>query len=899
MYRRVIHWLRSVVRRSAVEREMRDEMQYHLEQTVQRLVAGGMSRPAAADAARREFGNAALHEEHARDARGTAWIDALWGDVRFAFRTFARKPLASTTIVLVLAIGIGGHAFQFSVLTAIMTRTAPGVPRDLPLVRVRAMERAKTSPEWWPLGFSYPAIRGLAALRGTFAHVAAWTNTDVVVSTKNKTDGVTTDASFVTDDYFRILGIQPSHGPGLPRSGAPNPLAAVISYGIWEDLFDRADVSGRDVVVNGIAVPIAGVAPPDFGGPLALGGAGRALVWMPIAARATILAGNGATSRALASVDSALFDAIAELQAGVASEHATAAVRVVARRSTARLTPVPSGESSVPMVYDADVIRLRGITDVGSDMSRIAVVWEAITLLILLVVCANVTGMAISAAVSRRQEMAIRISLGASRGRVIRQMLTESTILAMVGGGLGATLYWAIIKILISRESDAAFVKPSVSSVALTMLVALGTGILFGLTPAFHATRHGVAEVLKGVATGATRRSRAQGTFLIAQITLTQPLLMLVAWLLSSILTRVGPALPRDVPQHVLSLGFQGKSIPGTDAERASVLRRLEEHLREVPSVVDVTPDPRFARSATMFVRDEDRGSLARAHDPVIVDMYVARQGYFTFVGTPLLRGTDRGFSDTSGTMIISSDLAHDLWGDADPLGKRLVQAFPVPTGPIKHELTVVGVYDGRYIDKGESHARVFRSVTTWWNDQQLLVRTAGRAAELAQTVVHAAREALPSTPIDLPVTLAEVQRRKEAEARNIAAAVAGAAGLMLMLTSIGLYGIVALAIVQRRREIGVRMALGAQAREVVALFAGRGVKLSVIGLVLGLPLSILGLKLLESQVARGTTSENAPSVWIMTAGIATVVLLVATIATLLPASRAATVDPVSALRSD
>lgn len=897
MHRRLQYLLRSVFRRSAVEREMRDEMQHHLEQTIERLVARGLPRGEAEKAARREFGNVALHEEHARDARGTGWIDALRGDVRFAFRYFARKPLASATIVLVLALGIGGHAFQFSMVLAIFTRTNPGVPRDIPLVRVRAMQRAKNNPEWWRFALSYPEVRDVAGLRSSFARVAAWTSADVVMSAKGNLDGVTTDASFVTDDYFSVLELQPSQGPGLPRSGATDPLAAVISYATWEDLFDRADVSGRELNVNGIAVRIVGVAPPDFVGPL--GDSRRAQIWMPVAARATILRANGATAFALASVDSALFEMIGQLQPGVAPEQATAAVRVVATRSIARLTPPPPGNANVPMVYDADVVRLRGITEVSSDMPRIAVVWEIITLLVLLVACANVTGMAVSSAVGRRQEMAIRISLGASRRRVIRQMLTESTILAAMGGALGLFLYWVIIKLIASHEPDAAFVKPGAGAVALTMLVALGTGVLFGLTPAWHATRRGVSEVLKGVELGATRRSRAQGAFIVAQITLTQPLLMLFAYLIASMLLRLAPPLPHDLSQHVLRLSFQGQSLAGSDAQRAATLQRFEQHLRETPGVTQVTGDPRFIRSATMVVRDEDRGSLPRARDPVVVDMYLARQDYFAFIDTPLLRGTARAPADTAGVMIISSDLARDLWGDADPIGRRLVQVLPAPTGQIKRELVVTGVYDARYIDKGSAHARVFRPVNTWWNDQQVLVRTAPLAADLATPVLHAAREALPSTPIDVPVTLAQVQSAEAKEARNIQAAVAGAAVLMLLLTSIGLYGIVALGVVQRRREIGIRMALGAQAREVVGLLASSGVKLSLLGLALGLPLSLVGRKLLEGQLARSTTSQDIPSVWLMGGVIAGVVLVVASVAALLPASRAAMVDPVSALRSE
>jgi predicted permease len=526
-------------------------------------------------------------------------------------------------------------------------------------------------------------------------------------------------------------------------------------------------------------------------------------------------------------------------------------------------------------------------------MAMISTIMGIITTLVLLVACTNVSGLVVSAGVIRRQEIAIRLSLGASRGRVIRQLVTENALLALAGGAVGLLLYWTIVTAVAKREPDAAWLVPDYLVVGFTMGVALGTGVLFGLTPALHATRSGVAETLKGDAMGATPRSRLQHAFVIAQVMFTQPLLVLVGGLVGTVLLNVPPMLPNGVSERVLRLSIG--SVPGTDAEKSTALQRVERRLSELPGVVQAVPDADPLRLATLSVHPDDRGLLPQASSPVQVDMQLVRPGYFTMLDAPLVRGNDKPPADTSGIMIISSDLARQLWGNVDPIGRRFIQTS-AGIG-VNRVFTVTGVFDTRYLSKGGDHARVFRPAPAWW-PSRYLIRTVGQASAVTAAVRRVVREELPVTPIESVSTLAEIDARNAKEMRLIQAGATTSGVIVLVLASLGLYGVVALSVAQRRREIGVRMALGAQALQVVQFFYIKGVKLGIAGLLLGLPLSLIATKVLDNRSAQVATSQS-PNVLLVGVVIAAVVLVVASIATLLPARRAATVDPVTALRSE
>jgi hypothetical protein len=269
--------------------------------------------------------------------------------------------------------------------------------------------------------------------------------------------------------------------------------------------------------------------------------------------------------------------------------------------------------------------------------------------------------------------------------------------------------------------------------------------------------------------------------------------------------------------------------------------------------------------------------------------------GYFDLIGVPLVRGSDVvASSDTSRTIIIGTDLARRLWGDADPIGRRFIQISP-PLMPAR-DVVVSGVYDSRYIDKGNS-STTFRPVTNRWAGAYL-IRTAVPASDLAASLRGIAREELPSTPIPPLVTLAQIETEYMRNQRALQAGVAACGALVLLLSSIGLYGAVALSVGQRRREIGIRMALGARAGQVVALFYAGGVRLGIIGLALGLPISVVGSYFLIDQ-GNPSSIDTTPDRALVGAVIALAVLVVASIATLIPATRAARVNPVTALRSE
>ena len=380
---------------------------------------------------------------------------------------------------------------------------------------------------------------------------------------------------------------------------------AVISDAMWEDAFGRKDVSNRTMMVNGVAVRIIGVAPPRFNGLLTRGR--RLMMWLPLATRATILAANSGTNAstgaALSSADSTLFEMAGRLQPGISPEQATAAARVVAIQAAAQMTPpriVGPGAAKPPqLVYDANVVPLgmgNGAMGAALGMPRgntlgpLLGAFATLTSLVLLVVCTNVAALVVSASVGRRQEIAVRLSLGASRARVIRQLLTESVILAMMGGALGLLVYWLVI-VAISRIPIAEFFRPDLGTVGFTMCVALGTGILCGLAPALHATRDGVATALKDSEMGATRRSRLQHAFVIAQVMFTQPLLLLVASAIGGVMMETKEPLRNGAQERVLQLRIDLASIPVGTQQRAAV-ERVVRRIAEEPGVITAMPRP-------------------------------------------------------------------------------------------------------------------------------------------------------------------------------------------------------------------------------------------------------------------------------------------------------------------
>ncbi len=881
---------------------MQEEMRQHLEQAAERYAARGMTPVEAREAAMREFGNVALLQEHGRDARGFRWIEELAADVRFAFRYFSRKKLSAATIVIVLALGIGANTALFSLLRAQFFRPAPAVSDDPAHVRIHGYEQAVKGAEWEPRAFTYPELVTLGERRQAFASVAAWVANDVVLNPGDSIGVRSVIAEFVTPGYFATIGVPVATGPGFARQAPDVPdMAAVMSHALAADLYgDPATAPGRKVLVNEVPVRVVGVAPARFQG--ALPNMQRSL-WLPVSARAEIAR---LPTRWL--TDSAVLAAFGRLAPDVNEEQATAIARQVVAQH------LPDSAARLGGTRVAYVTGLRAPPPIGTDNGYLIGVTMVgfVGLLILLVACTNVTAMMVAAAVGRRQEIAVRLSIGATRWRLLRQLLTESSLLAVAAGTLGLALYWAFIIWVASRARSMQYVdlSPDFGTFAFMMTVALGTGILFGLSPALHATRTGVATALRDSGSGATHRSRLQRVFVGAQIVLSQPLLVLLAVMLSVAWHEFDP-LPRTVSEHVVAASFRPQNEIG-DAS-AETLRReavdsLLPRIAAHPEVVSVVPEAAAFTIRNILVPSPgDTLPLSRS-----VHVEGAVPGYFALLDVPIVLGRDVSLADTLEAdypVVIGSDLARELWGDANPIGRTL--ASPewrrgaqessdraveyLGLNPDSMSMTVVGVYDAAHpTTRGSAVQRVYTARGKEWRRDLLLVRTRGSAERFLPELRRLIRAEAPSLPMGQLVTLAHIDAEERRVSWQIAGVVAGAGGLALLLASLGLYGVVSLQVQQRHREIGIRIAMGALPSGVARMFVASGVRVSVIALAIGLPLSLIGFRVLMSM---GILIVPEFEPWLVGVGIALVLLAVATAATWVPARQAARVDPARTLR--
>lgn len=883
---RVRNRFRAIGARARLEREMQEEMLAHIEQAAKRFEARGMSPRDALLAARREFGQLGVVQEDARDARGARWLDALGGDVRFAFRYFARTPVTTATIVLTLTLGIGVTAAAFAIFTGVMSRPAPGVPDDSRLVMIRGISTAdgRLSPRF----LSYPELMDYAR-RPEFASVAGWAVSAVVIERNGETAG-TAIAQYVTPNLFSTLGLRLSAGSGFVQSKAddhaPPELTAILAHSYALEMFGSAqNAVGQNVRVNGTPVRISGVAPPRFIG--AVRGEIPRKLWIPVSAWPLL---ENLGSDAFTDRRTVAFSAIARLSDGVMIESTLPQVQLIASRAAAQWPRLATSPRRGPPAFAADVVPLRGDLDVRGYRSEdymLGAMFAALVLLILLVCTTTVGSLLVGGAVIRRHEIGVRLAIGASRRRLVRQLLTESSLLALAGGAAGLAVYWGVCRILRDRLVDVD-IDPSWTTALATAVFAMLAALLCGLSPALHATRVALSGVLKDSSMGATVRSRLQRTFVVAQIGLTQPLLVGLAMTLTVIMREADRAGTIQLGETVVEAQFDiyGAATRADSTRMPAVIRRLAG----LPGVTAVLPRTGGYRVMRFHFPSGDGGERVinlRTHE--------VPPGYFKAMDIPLVSGREFTIDDRQsglGPIIIGSDFATQLFGSEDPIGRRL--AFPsMEKEGEKEQVTIIGVVPVDLVGRSEAGNgyRVFSGLYAR-RPSVLLIRTASPADPMIPTLRAVARAEAPMIPIRSMKTLAQIEREQRKEIIQATGASAAGGMIALMLAAIGLYAVVALSVGQRRREIGIRISLGAQPREVVALFFRSGLKVSLLGLIIGLPLSAAALKVLSTQAGMPRTNMSAIAV-----SVALIVVTVAALASWLPARRAAGVDPMIALR--
>jgi predicted permease len=818
----------------------------------------------------------------------------LLSDVRFALRYFARHKATTAIILAVIALGTGANTLIFSIFQAQFLRPAPAVASDESHVRIWAQERATPTAPWDQRGFTQPELLAIAERREIFRDVAAWTEEDVVVDAGDSTAARRVGADFVTPNFFGVLGVRLAAGQGLSSNdGGGADLMAVISYTMatqWDS--NPAAAVGRRIRVNDVVVRVVGVAPPHFH--RAMRGMDLPVLWLPLNARAAIAR---VSPRWL--IDRGSLSLFGRLAPGASRERATALVRQVVT------TSLPDSAARVGATRTAHVLSLQALPP-GSDARALVLAFTlvlAIGVLILLIAWMNVSSLMVAAAVGRRHEIAVRTSLGASRSRLLRQLVTESTLLALAGSAVGLSGAWWALTAMMRSSVDAVDLSPDAGTLTFVVLMAVGTGILFGLSPALHAIRGGVAGALRDSGTGTRNRSRLQSGFVIAQIALSQPLLVLLGTMLSLVVAEYRPLSP-ETSRRIIAAQFLPLSHTGAAAQRPEAVDSLVPRIAERPEVLSAVPD-----ASGFDIRGVVAPDRAARNDSVSTVVHVegAAPGWFGIFDIPIVLGRDVSLADTATTdypVVIGSALARKLWGDASPLGRTL--ASP-PLNGLKQDsvaMTVVGVYDeshtmpsmtwGGATARGDRPIRVYTAHGKHWLHDRVLVRTRGPAAPFIPELQRLVHERAPSLPVASMLTLAQTDARNYEEALRTAAWVGAGGALALLVACIGLYGVVALAVRQRTREIGIRIAVGAQPIGVARMFLASGLRVSAVALAIGLPLSVVALKLGLSQGLVIAPDVNPYAIGVV---IALVLLGVAAAATWIPARRAAAVDPARTLR--
>ncbi len=816
--------------------------------------------------------------------------DTLRGDMKFAIRYFARHKATTAITVAVITLGTGANAAIFSTFQAHFVRPAPAVPSEGAHARIWARERHTQTAQWQRRGFSQRELTALAERREIFRDVAAWTEDEIVVGgAADSTAPRGVGAQFVTPNFFGALGVRLAAGRGFRTNAGDAPdMTAVMSFAVAEQRYGSAAAAvGRRVLVNDVRVYVVGVAPPRFQG--AVSNMNEPALWIPLSARADI---DRVSRRWL---DGDALSLFARLAPGASRERATAFARLVVASA------LPDSATRVGMARTADVLALQALPPGNDSHEKLlgAALITGIGILILLVGWMNVSSLMVAAAVGRRHEIAVRLSLGASRGRVLRQLVTESTLVALTGGALGLTLAWWLLVYQMKTEIDGVDLTPDLGTFAFVLAMAVGTGILFGLSPALHATRAGVSNALRDSGTATSSRSRLQRGFVVAQIALSQPLLVLLGTMLSLAIAEYKPLSP-EMSSRVIAAEFRPLTRTGAPGQRGEAVDSLVPHIAAQPEVLGAVSD------VTAFAI---RSVFSNAVDtiPSIVHMEGTAPGWFSLVDVPIVLGRDVALADTAATdypVVIGSDLARTLWGDANPVGRTLASPALPGLNDDSISMTVIGVYDATRrlpgmtwnggAATGDAPTRVYTAHGTQWRHDRILVRTRGPAAPYLTELQRFVRAQAPSMPVTSVRTLAQADAEEYEETLRMSAAVGAGGALALLLASLGLYGVVSLAVRQRTREIGIRIAVGAEPMRVAGMFLASGVRVSLIALALGLPLSVAALKI---GLSRGLVIAPNVNPYLIGLVIAPVLLAVASAATWIPARRAARVDPAKTLR--
>jgi predicted permease len=862
-------------RRSRLDRDLEEELRFHLEMGAEAARARGSSEEDARRAARLRLGSPTLIREDGRAATGFPRAEALGQDLTLAARRLRRSPGFTTAAVLTLALGIGASSALFALVDAVLLRPLP-YPAPERLISV-----------WEAEG----AVRGAVAPANiadyrvpAFESLAAWHPVEKDLSGEGPPDALFGQA--VTAEFFAVLGVGPVHGrPFLleeDREGAER--VVIVSDGLWRAAF-AADpgLVGRSIRLDREPHRVVGILPPGFVPPGALGSARPVSVLVPAAFPSELLANRGDHETNL----------IARLRPGAGVEEARGQIRTVSERLATAFPDTNRDLRAQIAPLAEDVTRQVR----GSLLLLLAAVGA-----VLAIACLNVANLQVVRALGRRRELAVSAALGASPGRLVTGLLVESLLLAGLGGAAGLALAQALLS---SLKALAPVATPRLETAALdarvlafAVLVTLATGVLFGLLPAREASRARPAESL---GTGDRQHSsrtvlRWRGALLTVEVALALVLVVGASLMVRSVARLNAVELGFDTARVVAAQVKLPEAHYPDGARRLAFFEELERRLADRPGVESVAFSNRMPLRGGWTTGVETEDDLARPPGPTRqTDAQAVSVGYFRALGIPVLRGRSLEPADREGApfvAVVNEDFARAFFPGREVLGRRVRRHDEAPW------VTVVGVVaslrrDGRaselqpqmYLPAGQTSLYPVRLA-------DLAVRASGDSDRLVALVRREVAALDPEQPVSRVMTLDDALARDLAPRRFGLTLLAGFALLALVLTAVGIYGVAAYSVSQRIPELGVRLALGADRGRIVRLVVGDVLRRVVLGLALG-----VGASLLATRGLRGMLFGIAPTDPV-TFGAALLVLALAGLAAALgPALRATRIDPVAALR--
>jgi predicted permease len=889
--------LRALFRRESVLRDIEEELRVHVEMETETNIKRGMPPNEARAAALKSFGNPVRNTERGYDIRGGGWLETLWQDLRYGARMLMKNPGFTLVAALTLALGIGANTAIFTLMDAVLLKNLP-VKQPEQLIELMTGYGAPGSKVY--NSFSWQAFQHWHQHNQSLSGLIANSN-DRFYCVVEGAAPERVAGQHVTGDFFSVLGVSPIIGrtitPDDDRFGAPNAVA-VISDAYWARRFGRDPAAvGKRIVVEDVPLTIVGVAPAEFFG-LQVGS--HIDLWAPLATE-PLMRQRSFTS----SAGYKWLQLVGRLKPGVSLDQARADLDILFRSAVIEqelaLQITPETRHNVLNAKLLVEPAGNGLSQLRRQFSKLLAVLMVIVGLVLLVACANLANLLLARAASRHQEIAVRLALGAGRARLIRQLLTESLLLALVGAAAGVLLASAGVQYLLNllasgRNQVLLEVQPDARTLVFTGLLSILTALLFGLAPALRVSRTDLIPALKdggrSLELGGSRQ-RLSRSLIIAQIAL-------------SIILLVGAGLFLRTLRNLnsIDLGFERENVllvaldPSHSRYTPEQTRRsflgLLEGLQAIPGVrsASLSWNPPVAgggSSGTVSVEGRAPGPEA---DREIYMNWVAPR-YFETLGVPLIAGRDFSSHDTLESprvVILSQTMARVFFDDANPIGHRI----RVGDNDVREVVGVVA--DSRYLEVREKitptlYLNTFQSLAP---GSEFAIRTTVDPNAVAPAVRREIEHQVKGMAIANVRTLASQVDSWIVQERLVAMLSSCFGGLALFIAAVGLYGVLSYTVAQRTQEIGIRMALGARPRNVMAMILKEIAWLVCLGLAFGISLALI-LGRFITDLLYGLTSTDPLTIVVG----ALVILIVALIASYIPARRATKVDPLQALRHD